>query len=151
MAVRPREAWAQFGIISSFSILNAWRRRLFFSFLSIILPFHRQFDVTAVLSREGCGAVSPWLDEGCPQGLAAEAKDISVVCGCCVWLQSMLESLCVNSYFALFQSTVGVPLGVRECVYINPLLFFETKLLKRKLCCTAELGSPAFTRHVQWH
>ena len=28
----------------------------------------------------------------------------------------------MNSYFALFQSTVGVPLGVRECVYIKQLL-----------------------------
>ncbi len=27
--------------------------------VSFTLPFHRQFDVTAVLSREGCGAVSP--------------------------------------------------------------------------------------------
>jgi len=31
MAERPREAWAQLGIISSFSILNAERRHLFFS------------------------------------------------------------------------------------------------------------------------
>jgi hypothetical protein len=30
-------------------------------------------------------------------------------------------------------------------------LFIETECLIRNLCCTAELGSPAFTRHGQWH
>ncbi len=59
--------------------------------------------------------------------------------------------LCVKSYFALFQLSVGEPLGVKECVYINQLLFIETECLIRNLCCTAELGSPAFTRHGQWH
>ena len=49
--------------------------------------------------------------------------------------------LCVKSYFALFQLSVGEPLGVKECVYINQLLFIETECLIRNLCCTAELGA----------
>ena len=49
-AVRPRQAWAQLGIISSFSILNACGIVLFLSVLSgkTTLPFGSASDGMAI-------------------------------------------------------------------------------------------------------